>query len=860
MDEDLDEQRQKEESEKYDLALTINLGNYLNGRTLTGKGKFPSPSAKQRRDIENISATLHVPQGTPKSESGITNRRRSTRVEDEIGSFGDEFGGVGLKEFDLLGNPHRIFVASGQVLQRISIDGSSTPQRRHSGIGISRLGGGGGRGGGAGAAVASSFTYCKRHLFLFTDVLLITEIATQSDRHVLLAVLPVKNMVLNTMPAVEDMEGFTMFDDDLSVTQRMHQDAEGEGQETFPFQIICTRHRGRGQAPLSLLFACERQSSRRTWVEDLENVILAYHRDDMSNPSKGSSPIGWYHSLLIGSPYAAAYTGDVASLRRQLRIMDRQGIHIDTPDNAGMSALHWAALRGHGVCVRLLLERGADVDLRQTGLNTPLLLASAGAHDGVVRLLLEHGADPAARNSRELDCISMTILYGHSMRGLLWTLRVISSRGVDMGRMDPSGASPLHLCAERSLSRPINMLVELGADVNAPHTRTQLTALHIACGQQTLDVETIRCLLDNGAYPNLKDLTGHAAFEIVRLGQRTPTLSTPTATALGPPFSPTQLDALQRNPDVISPTTSQADDKWRAMEGTIDRYGRWAVKTLPVLLEISKKGGRFDPTVLESLRPSFRAAVMEARMSWERLSEPKGFRAFVVAREQAGEDLIPRKDMWTKNEESPSCELCGEGWSITNRRHHCRSCGVLVCAACSSKRLHLSVMHAREKKGGDSAGQGERVCDACFNKLLSASRQVTPEHFTLRQLRESANDLVASLNELLESLDDPDGDPQSLETSMRHTVASVQGLDYLDSSSFSSPSQSPARTSLSSVMRSPADTPALDERVLNALKARTDKLMQAEDVAKKFCDVSIMYHRTTQRLMEAKKRRLGKGI
>ena len=32
--------------------------------------------------------------------------------------------------------------------------------------------------------------------------------------------------------------------------------------------------------------------------------------------------------------------------------------NVDKPDPTGMSALHWACLRNHEVCARLLLDRG----------------------------------------------------------------------------------------------------------------------------------------------------------------------------------------------------------------------------------------------------------------------------------------------------------------------------------------------------------------------------------------------------------------------------------------------------------------------------------------------------------------------
>lgn len=60
--------------------------------------------------------------------------------------------------------------------------------------------------------------------------------------------------------------------------------------------------------------------------------------------------------------------------------------------------------------------------------------------------------------------------------------------------------------------------------------------------------------------------------------------------------------------------------------------------------------------------------------------------------------------------------LCVEKFTYSNRRHHCRSCGTLCCAPCSSKRLPL---HLAPKSRGSSGGNsgGDRVCDGCFNRL-----------------------------------------------------------------------------------------------------------------------------------------------
>lgn len=83
---------------------------------------------------------------------------------------------------------------------------------------------------------------------------------------------------------------------------------------------------------------------------------------------------------------------------------------------------------------------------------------------------------------------------------------------------------------------------------------------------------------------------------------------------------------------------------------------------------------------------------MEARDVWEKKAEPANFVEFVTAREQAGEDLLLHKEGWTKNNNSPICQLCSGGFGLTVRRHHCRfgvfkgcECGgcVFVCVGLS---------------------------------------------------------------------------------------------------------------------------------------------------------------------------------
>ena len=52
-----------------------------------------------------------------------------------------------------------------------------------------------------------------------------------------------------------------------------------------------------------------------------------------------------------------------------------------------------AASRGDGVLIKLLLDRGADIDIKGRDFDTTLQAASAGCHVQIVWRLLENGAD-----------------------------------------------------------------------------------------------------------------------------------------------------------------------------------------------------------------------------------------------------------------------------------------------------------------------------------------------------------------------------------------------------------------------------------------------------------------------------------
>lgn len=79
------------------------------------------------------------------------------------------------------------------------------------------------------------------------------------------------------------------------------------------------------------------------------------------------------------------------------------------------SALQMAADKGHLGVVKLLVEKGAEIDYRHpVNKMTALHLAAYSGHDDVVKYLLSKGADPNVKMSRGVSILRAVRDQGHT--------------------------------------------------------------------------------------------------------------------------------------------------------------------------------------------------------------------------------------------------------------------------------------------------------------------------------------------------------------------------------------------------------------------------------------------------------------
>lgn len=70
------------------------------------------------------------------------------------------------------------------------------------------------------------------------------------------------------------------------------------------------------------------------------------------------------------------------------------------------------------------------------------------------------------------------------------------------------------------------------------------------------------------------------------------------------------------------------------------------------------------------------------------------------------------KDFWMPDKSCSHCYACDVQFTLINRRHHCRVCGLVFCSKCAGKTISLAV--DQKFKGSKEDPDRVRVCSFCF--------------------------------------------------------------------------------------------------------------------------------------------------
>ncbi|KAJ5700867.1 hypothetical protein N7493_011913 [Penicillium malachiteum] len=209
-----------------------------------------------------------------------------------------------------------------------------------------------------------------------------------------------------------------------------------------------------------------------------------------------------------------------------------------TDSKLGRSALSWAAKHGHPDVVKLLLEKGADFNAKDSKGRTPLLFAAKKGYSDIVKLLLKKEAQVDLQ-----DHSGRTPLMAAARKGQRDVVKLLLEAKADVHLVDNSRRTPLSHAVFRGDFDIVKLLLETEAYVNASDCVGQ-TPLSYAAAYDQSDVmaswfdagaglpaesdysEIVELLIEKGADVELRDkdqdtplllAVRHGCFNVVKL-------------------------------------------------------------------------------------------------------------------------------------------------------------------------------------------------------------------------------------------------------------------------------------------------------------------------------------------------------
>ncbi|XP_046675432.1 putative ankyrin repeat protein RF_0381 [Homalodisca vitripennis] len=151
--------------------------------------------------------------------------------------------------------------------------------------------------------------------------------------------------------------------------------------------------------------------------------------------------------------------------RDMVKLLLQRGVDIEARNKARQTALHLAAVEGHADIVQELVMSGADIESRDYGGRTSLFMAVSAGHLDVVKELLVQEANTSCKFN------GLTPMYVAVSKGYTEIFMELLEFGADFEGTDDFGQTPLHIACLKNRASIVSILLEAGANVNVVDAR-----------------------------------------------------------------------------------------------------------------------------------------------------------------------------------------------------------------------------------------------------------------------------------------------------------------------------------------------------------------------------------------------------
>ncbi|XP_038822299.1 histone-lysine N-methyltransferase EHMT2-like isoform X2 [Salvelinus namaycush] len=144
------------------------------------------------------------------------------------------------------------------------------------------------------------------------------------------------------------------------------------------------------------------------------------------------------------------------------RYLVQSGACVYHTEEDGYTGLHHAAKLGSLDIVTLLLETGqVDINAQDSGGWTPIIWAAEHKHIKVIRALLNRGADVTLKDKEMNAC-----LHWASFAGCVTIAEMVLNAGCPLSSVNMHGDTPLHIASREGFLDCVTLFLSRGADID----------------------------------------------------------------------------------------------------------------------------------------------------------------------------------------------------------------------------------------------------------------------------------------------------------------------------------------------------------------------------------------------------------
>ena len=188
------------------------------------------------------------------------------------------------------------------------------------------------------------------------------------------------------------------------------------------------------------------------------------------------------------------------------QLLIQNGANLNLKNGDGLTALHLASSNDRKEIVELLIKSGAEIDPKDKIGLTPFLTAVKTNHLEIAKLLFENGANIHELSAENVSALHFAVNHG------LETTRFLIENGVNPNAKSLKGTTVIHKVAAHNSNQAelIQLLIKFGADIEILHDTINWTAINYAVYSGSK--ENVQVLLDNGAKIHDKSLVAQTSL------------------------------------------------------------------------------------------------------------------------------------------------------------------------------------------------------------------------------------------------------------------------------------------------------------------------------------------------------------